>query len=401
MSSESVIGRHRVVIVGGGFGGLYAAQNVGRLALELTLVDRRNFHLFQPLLYQVATGGLSPGDIASPLRAILKHQRNTTVIQAEVVDFDTVGRRVILADGALPYDTLVVAAGMCPHHFGHDEWASLAPDLKQIEDALEMRHRILRAFERAERESELKAQQDWLRFVVVGGGPTGVELAGAVAELAHHTLKNEFRAIDPRRAEVILLEGGGRILPSYPAKLSDKAVKALENLGVEVKTGARVEAIEAGKVAFSQADRRHEINTHTILWGAGMRAVPLAELLAKKTAAATDRSGRIAVEPDLSIAGHPEIFVIGDLALVEDGADQALTGGGAGGYAAGPLCGQGASVTAQGASTAAFPLSRQRQSGGDRPLCRRRRSGLCAFCRVAGLANLAFYSYCLSDRIRQ
>ena len=215
------------MIVGGGFGGLYAAQRLGKAPVEVTLVDRRNFHLFQPLLYQVATGGLSPGDIASPLRAVLNRQKNTRVLQAEVTDFDLEGRRVLLKDGELPYDSLIVAAGAESHYFGRNEWAREAPGLKTIEDALEVRKKVFMAFEAAEREADPQARSAWLTFVIVGGGPTGVELAGAVAELAHHTLKNDFRSFDPSETRVLLLEGGDRILPAYPADLSESAAASM------------------------------------------------------------------------------------------------------------------------------------------------------------------------------
>jgi len=305
----------RVVIVGGGFGGLYAAQKLGGASsLEVTLVDRRNFHLFQPLLYQVATGGLSPGDIASPLRSVLKKYRNISVLQAEVVGLHAAERRLELTDGALQYDTLIIAAGSQPYYFGRDEWAEQAPGLKSIEDALEMRRRILSAFERAERTTDECERRALMRFVVIGGGPTGVELAGTLAELAHNSLKGEFRHFDPSAVEVLLLEGGDRLLPPYPSSLSDRARRGLEKLGAEVQTGSRVKEIEEGRVVYERDGREEVTESYTVLWGAGMQASPLGKIIAESTGVELDRGGRVVVESDLSVAGHREILVLGDLA---------------------------------------------------------------------------------------
>jgi NADH dehydrogenase len=303
-----------VVIVGGGFGGLFAARRLRRAPVQLTLVDRRNFHVFQPLLYQVATAGLSPGDIASALRWILRGQRNTTVWLGEAVDFDVPGRRVILQDGHVPYDTLVVAAGAGHHYFGHDGWAQHAPGLKTVEDATEMRRRVLGAFEAAERETDPARRQEWLTFVVVGAGPTGVELAGAVAELARHTMKRDFRNIDATSARIILLEGADRVLPPYPGALSAKAARSLQGVGVAVRTGAMVTGISDRDVHVRVGDATERIATRTVLWAAGVKASPLGQALAAATGAILDRQGRVKVEPDLTAPGHPEIFVIGDLA---------------------------------------------------------------------------------------
>jgi NADH dehydrogenase len=312
--AESARPACRVVIVGGGFAGLYAAKALGHAKVELTLVDRRNFHLFQPLLYQVATGGLSPGDIASPLRAVLKDHRNTRVLTAEMVDLDPERRRVVLRDGELEYDLLVLALGAQNHYFGHEEWVATAPGLKTVEDALEIRRRVFLAFETAERQEDDRSRSAWMRFVVVGGGPTGVELAGALAELARTTLKDDFRRIDPRAAEVILVEGSPRVLPPYPPELSAKAERALRRLGVQVRTGVRVAAIDDDGVTLEQGEAREEIHAHTVLWAAGMRASALTEMLARRLGAQLDRSGRVIVEPDLSLPGHPEVFALGDLA---------------------------------------------------------------------------------------
>jgi NADH:ubiquinone reductase (H+-translocating) len=305
---------YRVVIIGGGFGGLYLARALRRAPVQITLIDRRNFHLFQPLLYQVATGGLSPGEIASPLRRVLRRQKNATVLLAEAVDIDVEGRRVILTDGAVPYDALVVATGASHAYFGNDQWAPLAPGLKTIEDALEIRRRVLLAFEAAERETDLAARRAWLNFVVVGGGPTGVELAGTLGEIAHHTLAENFRQINPADARIYLLEGTDRVLPPFPADLSAKARSQLERLGVTVCPGHLVTEIAAGAVKVRHGDQTDTIPTHTVLWAAGVQASPLGRALAGRAGARLDRAGRVAVEPDLTLAGHPEIFVIGDLA---------------------------------------------------------------------------------------
>ena len=305
---------YRVVIVGGGFAGLYAARTLHRAPVQVTLVDRRNFHLFQPLLYQVATAGVSPGDIASPLRTVLKRQRNAEVLLAEVVHVDVLNRRVVFRDGDLPYDTLVIATGASHAYFGHDEWEPLAPGLKTIEDALEIRRRILLAFEAAERETDPALRAAWMNFVVVGGGPTGVELAGTLGEIANHTLKGDFHHIDPGDARIFLLEGVDRVLPPYPPDLSRKAHRSLEKLGVTVRTSTLVTDITPDDVTVRSGDLVEHIATHTVLWAAGVRASPLGQVLQAEAGAQLDRVGRVLVEPDLTIPGHPEIFVIGDLA---------------------------------------------------------------------------------------
>jgi len=306
-------GRHRVVIVGGGFGGLYAAGTLRRADVDVTLIDKRNFHLFQPLLYQVATGGLSPGEIASPLRAVFKKQKNLRAIMGEVVDFDIDKQTVVLTDGEVPYDSLIVALGATHHYFGND-WEKLAPGLKTVEDALEIRKRVFLAFEAAERETDPKKRSAWLRFVVTGGGPTGVELAGAVAEIANHTLTGDFRTIDPSEAEVILVEGLDRILTPYPEKLSRRAEESLRKLGVKVRTGCMVTDIDAKSVTIKTGEGEDKIATRTVLWGAGVKAHPLGKTLADRTGAETNKPGQLIVQPDLSLPGHNNIFVIGDLA---------------------------------------------------------------------------------------
>jgi NADH dehydrogenase len=309
----------QVVIVGGGFGGLYTARHLRRAPVQATLLDRRNFHLFQPLLYQVATGGLSPANIASPLRAVLKNQKNTRVMLAEVIDIDVSGRRVILSDGSVPYDTLVVAAGARHHYFGHPEWERLAPGLKTIEDATDMRRRMLLAFEAAERETDPARRQAWLTFVIVGAGPTGVELAGAIGELAHHTLRRNFRTINPADTRILLLEGTDRVLPPYPPDLSTRAADQLRDLGVTVRPNSIVTDVAPEGVTVREGERTEHVPARTVLWAAGVDASPLAKVLAKATGAALDRAGRVSVQPDLTLPGHPEIFVIGDMANFSQG----------------------------------------------------------------------------------
>jgi NADH dehydrogenase len=317
---------NHVVIVGGGFGGLTAARRLRRTHVRVTLVDRRNFHLFQPLLYQVATGALSPANIAAPLRAVLKRQKNIEVLLGEVVDIDVANRQLVLSDGRLSYDTLIVAAGARHHYFGHDEWETFAPGLKTVEDATEIRRRILLAFETAERETDASRQAALLTFVVVGAGPTGVELAGAIGELAHHTLRGNFKNIDPANARILLLEGADRVLPPYIPKLSAKAAQALARLGVTVRTGAVVTDVQAHCVTIRCADHPESIACHTVLWAAGVLASPLGRVLAEAAGATLDRAGRVMVQPDLTIPGHREILVIGDLANCRDSTGKPLPG---------------------------------------------------------------------------
>lgn len=317
---------HRVVIVGGGFGGLYAAQALKRAPVRVTMVDRRNFHLFQPLLYQVATGGLSPGEIASPLRGVLKRHKHTHVLLAEVIDIDAEDRRVILRDGDLRYDTLVVATGASHHYFGNEQWAPFAPGLKTIEDATAIRHRVLFAFEAAERELDPDRRRAWLTFVLVGAGPTGVELAGALAEIANHTLKEDFRTINPAEARIVLVENADRVLPPYPPVLSEKAERALERLGVSVRTRTKVVAIDGHGVTVEVAGQPERIPAHTVLWAAGVQASRLGQVLAARAGAPLDRAGRVIVEPDCSLPEHPEILVVGDLAHFAHGTEAPLPG---------------------------------------------------------------------------
>ena len=308
----------RIVIIGAGFGGLRAARHLAHQPVKITLIDRQNHHTFQPLLYQVATAGLSPGEIAAPIRWILRHDKNIEVLLGEVVGFDVGRRLVMLADEQIPYDYLVIAAGASHAYFGHDEWESLAPGLKTIEDALEIRRRVLLAFELAERAVAAGEPHPPLNFVVVGGGPTGVELAGTLAEIARKVLENEFRSIDPQRTRIILLEGGPRILPTYAEDLSQSAERQLQDLGVEVHTSAMVTNIEPGLVSMGQT----AVPAAVTLWAAGVAASPLG----KKLGVPTDRAGRVLVNPDLSVPGHPEVFVIGDLASLQNEAGKPLPG---------------------------------------------------------------------------
>ena len=300
----------RVAIIGAGFGGLTAARTLSRYPVQITLIDRQNFHTFQPLLYQVATAGLSPGEIAAPIRWIMRRHHNVEVLMSEVQGFDLSRRVVRIEDGEVSYDYLIVAAGASHAYFGHDDWEPFAPGLKTIEDALEIRRRVLLAFELAERQADTEKEQVQLNFVVVGGGPTGVELAGTLAEISRQVLANEFRSIDPKKTRIVLLEGGPRILPAYPADLSRSAEEQLRQLGVEVQTSAMVTLVEPGAVHVGGT----KLPAAVILWAAGVAASPLGKMLGVPV----DRAGRVLVNPDLSLPGNPNVFVIGDLAALKD-----------------------------------------------------------------------------------
>jgi NADH dehydrogenase len=308
----------RVVIVGAGFGGLNAAQKLTRAPAQITVIDRQNHHTFQPLLYQVATAGLSPGEIAAPIRSILSGHKNVEVLLDEVTGFDLERRIVRTADQEIGYDFLIVAAGASHAYFGHEEWEKLAPGLKTVEDAIEIRRRVLLAFELAERRANAGGGVEPLNFVVVGGGPTGVELAGTLAEICAHALANDFRSVDPRRAHIRLIEGGPVVLPAYAEDLSRSAGEQLQRLGVEVITGKMVTHIAPGRICMGDT----ELKADVILWAAGVAASPLG----KKLGVAVDRAGRVLVESDLSIPGHPEVFVIGDLAALKDKSGKLLPG---------------------------------------------------------------------------
>ena len=308
----------QVVIIGAGFGGLNAALKLARYSVKITLIDRKNHHTFQPLLYQVATAGLSPGEIAAPIRWIVRGQRNIEVLLGEVQNFDLERHLVKLPDRELPYDYLIVASGASHAYFGHDEWEPLAPGLKTIEDALEIRRRVLLAFELAERQAAGGGAQVQLNFVIVGGGPTGVELAGTLSEIARRALADEFQSIDPQRTRIILLEGGPRILPAYPEDLSRSAEDQLRRLGVEVHTSTMVTGVEPASVRMGET----RLPAAVILWAAGVAASPLGKMLG----APVDRAGRVLVNPDLSIPGHREVFVVGDLAALKDASGQLVPG---------------------------------------------------------------------------
>jgi len=309
--------KHKVVIVGGGFGGLYAAKELGKNNnYKITLIDKRNFHLFQPLLYQVATGGLSPGDIASPLRAILKNRKNTSVIRGKVTDIIPDKNEVILKDGEiLNYDTLIIATGVIYNYYGNDLWMGVSPPLKTMEDSLGIRHRIFQAFEEAERQTDLVKQSEWMRFIIIGAGPTGVELAGALSELAHFTLKNNFRNFDPKYTEIILIEATDRVLPTYPEKLSKSAEKSLLKLGVTIKKNSFVTEIKDNRVLIEKNGKIENINAKTILWAAGVKATKIGDVLKNRFNVNCDKVGRVYVNEDLTINDRKDVFVIGDLAL--------------------------------------------------------------------------------------
>jgi len=374
METAAEPGRHRVAIIGGGFGGLYAARRLGRdQRIDLTLVDRRNHHVFQPLLYQVATGALAPGEIAQPLRSILRRNRNTTVLLGEAVGIDPERREVQLSDGGpIPYDTLIVATGSRHSYFGHDEWARFAPGLKSIDDATEIRRRILIAFEAAEREHVPERRAEWMTFVVVGGGPTGAELAGALGEIAHDTLKRDFRSIDPAAARIILVEAMERILPGYPPDRSRSAKRQLERLGVVVRTKTRVTDITEHEVTVEPAAER--IPARTVLWAAGVQASTFAKAVASATGAETDKAGRVRVRPDLTIPGHPEIFVIGDAAVLPWKADMPVPGVAQGGI--------------QGGKYAASTILARLDGGPAKPFRFRNLGDVAVIGRLSGVTNI-------------
>src|SRR6185295_6836168 len=316
-----------VVIVGGGFAGLGAARALRSAPVNVTVVDRRNYHLFQPLLYQVATGSLSAGEVAAPLRGILARQRNTRVLLGQMVDLDPKGKRVLLADGAsLDYDSLVIAVGSQTSYFGHDAWKEWAPGLKSIDEAVNVRHKILYAFEVAERLPDPVERRAWLTFVIVGAGPTGVELAGAIGEIARQTLRDDFRSIHPEEAQIILLDGAPRVLMPFTEDLASKATRSLANLGVQVKSGAMVKNIDRDGLDIEIDKRIDRIAAKTVIWAGGVTASPLGKLLASRTNAETDKGGRVKVKPDLTVPNYPDIYVVGDLAASFDSKGKPLPG---------------------------------------------------------------------------
>jgi NADH:ubiquinone reductase (H+-translocating) len=369
--------QHRVVIVGGGFGGLYAARALRDANVSVTLIDRHNFHLFQPLLYQVATGALSPGDIAQPLRSIVRRQRNTTVLLGEATGIDPEAREVRLSDGAtVPYDSLIVSTGARHSYFGHDEWAAHAPGLKSIDDATEIRRRILIAFEAAEREGDPERRAEWMTFVVVGGGPTGVELAGALGEIANDTLTRDFRAINPADARILLVEALDRILPTYPPRSSAAARRQLGELGVTVRTGTRVSGIDEHRVLVQAGETEQRIPTRTVLWAAGVQASSFVRAVAAATGAPTDRAGRVEVNGDLTTPGHPEIFVVGDAALMPWKPGRPTPG-----VAPGAI---------QGGKHAATTIGRRLEGRHARPFRYRDRGDVAVIGRLAGVTNIGW-----------
>jgi NADH dehydrogenase len=314
-----VTSNFQVVIIGGGFAGLTLARALRRAPVDVTLIDKRNFHLFQPLLYQVATGGLSNANIAIPIRSILSRQGNARVLLADITGIDPLGKLVHHKDGTVPFDTLVVATGSDKFYFGHDDWQHFAPGLKTIEDALVYRNKVMMAFETAELETDPKVLQELLTFVVVGAGPTGVELAGALADIKNLTLKHDFRSINPSDAKIYVIDAEDRVLPTYPEDLSQKAAASLEKIGVTVIKKAMVTEITDREVTIKRDDKLETIPTRTVLWAAGIKASPLGRILSESTGAGTDRMGRVIVEEDCTVKGHPEIFVIGDLAHFKSG----------------------------------------------------------------------------------
>jgi NADH dehydrogenase len=375
---------HRVVIVGGGFGGLYAARRLRDPSVAVTLLDRRNFHLFQPLLYQVATGALAPGEIAQPLRSILRRQRNTTVLLGEAVGLDPDRREVSLSDGlVVPYDSLIVATGARFSYFGHDEWAPNAPGLKSVDDATEIRRRILIAFEAAEREADPALRAAWMTFVLVGGGPTGVELAGSLGEIANDTLRRDFRSIRTPDARIVLVEALDRVLPTYPADRSASARRQLERLGVTVRTSTMVVGVDDGGVDVEVDGVRERIAARTVLWAAGVLASSFARTVAAATGAETDRSGRVRVGAALTIAGHPEIFVVGDAAIMPRGgrAGRRRRGEPVPGVAQGAI---------QGGSYAALTILRRLRGEATPPFRYRDKGDVAVIGRLAGVTDIGW-----------
>ena len=319
--------KHRILILGGGFGGLVAAQTLKRASAQITLIDKRNFHLFQPLLYQVATGSLSPGEIAAPLRSVLSRQKNTKVLLGEALDLDPIAKNVALRDGALfPYDSLIIATGSQTSYYGNDQWRDVAPSLKTVEEATAIRHKLLYAFECAERAPNDAEARAWLTFIIVGAGATGLELAGALAEIARETLRNDFRRIRPQEARIILVEGGPRVLPAYPHDLSAKAEKLVTRLGVEVRKDTFVTNIDSDGISFKHGDTTGALPAKTVLWTGGVIATEFGHRLAERTHAETDRTGRIKVLSDLTVPNFPDIFVVGDLAYLHNEEGKPLPG---------------------------------------------------------------------------
>jgi NADH dehydrogenase len=367
----------RVVILGGGFGGLYAAQTLKHAQANVTVIDKRNFHLFQPLLYQVATGSLSPGEIAAPIRSVLSKQDNTNVLLGEAVDIDPSARTLALKDGSqVPYDFLIVATGSQATFFGHDQWRPFAPPLKSVEDATEIRHKILVAFEEAERATSREERHAWLTFVIVGAGATGVELAGALGEIAHHTLKHDFRSIKPSDATILLVDGTSRLLSAFPEDLARRAQRSLENLGVTMRFEVLVDSVDESGVTVKDKSGKHEhIRSKTIIWAAGVAVSDFARQLAKRTGAETDRTGHIKVDNHLAVPNYPEIFVVGDLAYYLDDQGKTLPGV--------------AQVAMQGGSYAAKAIMRRIEDKPEgKPFTYFNKGDLAVIGRAAAIANI-------------
>ncbi len=382
----------RVVIIGGGFGGLFGARAFRHAAVQVTLVDRHNHHVFQPLLYQVATAGLSPGDIASPIRWILRRQKNVRVLLGEAQAIDVQDRRVLLDGGeALEYDYLIVAAGADNSYFGHPEWAQFAPALKTLDDALQLRGRMLLAYEVAEREADPVVRRRMLTSVIVGGGPTGVEMAGAIAEIAHQTLSDEFQSIRTAESRIVLAEAGPTILATFPERLRNAARKSLLKLGVEVRENTAVTRVEHEAVWLG--DERTEAGT--IIWAAGITASPLGKTLG----APTDRAGRVLVQKDLTIPGHPEVFVVGDLASLADEDGHPYARRRAGRDAAGATGGTQRHPRCRAPAARGVPLQEPRQHGHHRPQRGDRGSRLASGLRLSGVAALAVHPHRVADRV--
>jgi len=397
---------HRVVIVGGGFGGLIAAQALNKTPTQVTLIDRRNFHLFQPLLYQVATGALSPANIAAPLRGILSKQKNAQVLMGEVTGFDLAAKAVLLEDGArVPFDSLIVATGSTHHYFGHDEWAKYAPGLKTVEDATEIRRRVLLAFEKAERVANPAEKARLLTFVVVGGGPTGVEMAGAISELAKHTMRADFRTFNPATVRIVLVEGQTRVLGAFHEKLSAKAKTALESLGVELRLDCHVTAIAPDHVEVKPDGGKGEtqrIETETIVWAAGVKASPLGKLLADAIGVQAGRGGQVPVNPDCTVGNRPDVFVVGDPRQSARGRRQAAAGAGPGGDAAGRVRRGGDRAADQGRiAQGAVPLPRQGDDGDHRPVEGRGREHGLQVQRLHRMAGVAVHPHPVSGAVRE